>query len=101
MAYQRVGDHSIRALQPAHLDNIELDTRYDPGSYKYVLPSGHSPNNNLKHGDDTKPLFGAGQDPGSKWPTQSQQVAHITMLRATLMIFDAILASTPIMFVGK
>lgn len=36
----------------------------------------------------------------SSWPVHSQRAAALTPLRMSLMIFDAILASTPIMFVA-
>jgi hypothetical protein len=109
MAYQPVRGPHIQGFTPAHLDNIELDTRYDPGTYKYAPPPGHPPsqisNQDSKVDDDKKPFFRSAskssQPPGSNWPVQSQQVATVTLLRAGLMIFDAILASTPIMFVGE
>jgi hypothetical protein len=110
MAYQPVGGNpGIRGLQPAHLDNIELDTRYDPTAYnntKYAPPSGLPPDNDSKFDeDDKKPLFRANiktaQAPGNNWPVAAQRVATLTPLRAGLMVFDAVLASTPLMFVGK
>jgi hypothetical protein len=106
MSYQPVGHNHVRGLQPAHLDDIEMDTRYDPGAYKYAPPPGHPPDSDSKLGDDDKkPLFRPASKatipPGSNWPVQSQQVAALTPLRAGLMVFDAILASTPIMFIGE
>jgi hypothetical protein len=107
MAYQPVGNPGIRGLQPAHLDNIELDTRYDPAAYntKYASPPGHPLDEDSKFDeDDKKPLFRAtskaAQAPGSNWPVEAQRVATVTPLRAGLMVFDAVLASTPLMFVG-
>jgi hypothetical protein len=112
MAYQPVHDSTIEAIQPAHSSNIELDTHYDPGSHRYAPPSGRSPSHNTdgdsKQDDiDVKnPFFRRStswttRPPGSNRPLQAQQVATVTPLRAGLMIFDAILASTPIMFVGE
>jgi hypothetical protein len=110
MAYQPVGGNpGIRGLQPAHLDNIELDTRYDPAAYnntQYAPPSGLPPDSDSKFDeDDKKPLFRANtktlQAPGNNWPVAAQRVATLTPLRAGLMVFDAVLASTPLMFVGK
>jgi hypothetical protein len=108
MAYQPVGNAGIRGLQPAHLDNIELDTRYDSGAHnaKYTPPPGHPSDGDSKFDeDDKKPLFrstskAAGAH-GSSWPVKAQRVATVTPLRAGLMVFDAVLASTPLMFVGK
>jgi hypothetical protein len=108
MAYQPVGNAGIRGLQPAHLDNIELDTRYDSGAYnaKYTPPPGHPSDGDSKFDeDDKKPLFRsaakATEAPRSNWPVEAQRVATVTPLRAGLMVFDAVLASTPLMFVGK
>ncbi|KAF2830870.1 hypothetical protein CC86DRAFT_168342 [Ophiobolus disseminans] len=113
MAYRHIGDPNVRPLQPAHLENIELETRYDPGAYNHVPPPGHPPSgyspsrgvdNDSKNDDDRKPFFHSAskssQPHGSSWPVQSQRVAGVTPLRAGLMVFDAILASTPIMFVA-
>jgi hypothetical protein len=106
MAYRPVGEHN---LQPAHFDNIELNTDYDPGVYNYAPPPGkppsHTPDGDSKQDDDTKPFFRATSQPapppGANWPIQSQQVATVTPLRALLMVFDGVLASMPIMFVGE
>lgn len=35
-----------------------------------------------------------------KWPMQSQRVWAVTPLRAFIIIFDIVFASTPIMFIG-
>lgn len=111
MAYQPVHDPGAQNVQPAHLDNIEMDTRYDPGADKYARPLGHPPSHmtdgESKHddSDDKKPFFRSTSratiPPGSNWPVQAQQVATVTPLRAFLMFFDGVLASTPIMFVGE
>jgi hypothetical protein len=94
MAYQPIRNPNV---QPARLDNIELDTRYDPAA-----PSENSSN------DDKKPFFRSHSEanretpaPGSSWPVAAQRVAGLTPLRAGLLVFDTILASTPIMFVGE
>jgi hypothetical protein len=108
-SYQPVAQTNLRGLQPAHLDNIELDTRYDPAAYTtYAPPSGYPPDGDSKFSeDDRKPFFGSTTKavpvaaPGSNWPVEAQRVATITPLRAGLMMFDAVLASTPLMFVGK
>jgi hypothetical protein len=106
-SYQPVGQPNLRGLQPAHLDNIEMDTRYDPAAYTtYAPPPGHAPDGDSKFDeDDRKPFFGstakAVPPAENKWPIEAQRVASITPLRAGLMIFDAVLASTPLMFVGE
>jgi hypothetical protein len=104
MAYQ---PKNVRPLQPAHLDNIELETRYDPAAYSYAPPAGHPPSqSDSKIDDDNKPFFRSGlntsqQRPIIKWPVTAQRAAALTPLRAGLMVFDAVLASTPIMFIGE
>src|SRR4051794_28699528 len=95
MAYRRIDNP-----QPAHLDNIELNTRYEGGSYGYAPPTGTPPDRDSKH-VDIKGAFRSNEAPGSSWPVHSQRAAALTPLRMSLMIFDAILASTPIMFLGK
>jgi hypothetical protein len=109
MAYRQVGGSDARNFQPAHLDNIELNTHYDSGAYNYAPPAGKPPSQatggDSKHDDDAKPFFQPTTQPmpppGSNWPVQSQRVATVTPLRAFLLFFDGLLASVPIMFVGK
>jgi hypothetical protein len=106
MAYQTVGDVSPRPLQPAQLENIELDTQHGPAYTKYAPPPGHPPDSDWKFDeDDKKPFFrSTSTAPPSPWdnrPVQAQQVATVTPLRAGIGVFDAVLASTPLMFIGK
>lgn len=118
MAYQPVQDPDIRPIQPAHFGTIELDTRYDPA---YAPAHGRSPSisrspdGEWKGEDmgDKNPFFRRSRStswsttwplpppPGVRPSVQAQQVATLTPLRAGLMVFDAVLASTPIMFVGE
>jgi hypothetical protein len=83
-----------------NVDNIELNTRYDAGSYGYAPPADLPPDDDAKVGD-AKGAFRSNEAPGGGWPVHSQRAAALTPLRAGLMVFDAILASTPIMFVGE
>jgi hypothetical protein len=109
MAYQPVHD-PMRGPPPAHFDNIEMDTRYDPGADKYAPPPGRSPSH-MTDGDSKFEDLGDYKNPffrstsqatqPSAWPGQAQHVATVTPLRAFLMFFDGVLASTPIMFVGE
>lgn len=97
MAYRPIGDP-----QPPHLENIELNTRYDPGAYnnqQYAPPPGSPPDRDKKD-VDSKGAFRSNEAPMNSWPVHSQRAAALTSMRISLMIFDAILASTPIMFVG-
>ncbi|KAF1836133.1 hypothetical protein BDW02DRAFT_646341 [Decorospora gaudefroyi] len=73
-----------------HTGVVELNTGYDAGSRNRSL-SPSSKESNLKGGIERV---------GSAWPAQSQRVASMTPLRASLFLFDVILASTPLMFVA-
>jgi hypothetical protein len=106
MAYKHIDDPDTRP----HLDNIEMhNTSYDAGAYGYAPPPGkpssQATGGDSKHDDDAKPFFQADAkgvpQAGEDWPVQAQQVATVTPLRAFLMVFDGVLASTPIMFVGE
>jgi hypothetical protein len=76
--------------------NIEMNQQ--PSQFSYQ-PS--SPNLDQK-GSDSKAYFqnDNNEPPARHWPMQSQHVATITPLRGIVIVFDAILASTPIMFIG-
>ncbi|CAO2655975.1 Nn.00g047780.m01.CDS01 [Neocucurbitaria sp. VM-36] len=97
--YRPIGDPNHTNSQSAPLDNIELNTRYDAGTYNYAPPTGTPPDRDIKD-VDSKAAFRSGEVPVSSWPVHSQRAAALTPLRISLMIFDAILASTPIMFVA-
>lgn len=97
MAYRPINDPwNSKSTQS---DNIELSTRYDAGSHNYQPPIGPPPDRDSKDGK-SKDVMLIDQTPQGGWPVQSQRAAALTPLRAGLMLFDAILASTPIMFVG-
>lgn len=103
MAYQPVGDHHGHASIYAQPENIEMDTRYDPGGQDHLTPSAQPSLNDSKQGDKT-PFFRSkttSKHPSSsQWPVQSQRVATYTPLRSFIMFFDALLASVPLMFVA-
>ncbi|KAF2468548.1 uncharacterized protein BDR25DRAFT_335386 [Lindgomyces ingoldianus] len=85
---QSVGD-----ITHQRLESIELN-RYSP-------PSGPPPDSS-KH-RDSKANFTQHAHPPSTvkhWPMHSQQVATLTPLRTFIIVFDAILASAPIMFIA-
>ena len=76
-----------------HAENIELVTKHD-GQTAYGYP--------LHHGiySDSKAYQLPGKTAVDNWPVQSQQVAALTPLRATILAFDFILASSPLVFIG-
>lgn len=97
MAYRAIGNPD-----PAHLDNIELNTRYDAGSYNYAPPPGTPPDRDKKRDVDTKGLLSqSSQPPVNSWPVHSRRAAAMTPMRFSLLVFDVVLASTPIMFLGQ
>lgn len=97
MSYHPIGNPKGSNAQ---VNDIELSTRYEAGAFNYAPPSGPPPDHDAKH-VDTKDAFRTNEPPVGSWPVHSQRVATVTSLRALLMVFDAVLASTPIMFVGK
>jgi hypothetical protein len=106
MAYQSVENDHVESLQPAHLEFIELDTPYDPGSDRYEpLPEQSLDSDSKFEDDDKKPLFRttlrATLSSDSDRSAQPQRAVTMTLKRAALMVFDGLLASTPVMFIGK
>ncbi|ORX95134.1 hypothetical protein BCR34DRAFT_200441 [Clohesyomyces aquaticus] len=84
---QSVGD-----IGDQRLESIELN--------RYAPPSGSPPESSKNR--DSKAYFLEHDKPSTAvrhWPVHSQQVARLTPLRSFIMFFDAILASTPIMFI--
>jgi hypothetical protein len=84
----------------AQVDNIELNTRYDAGAYNYTPPSGTPPDRDTKD-VDSKTSFRSSEAPVRSWPIESRRVSTVTPLRAMLLFFDGVLASMPIIFIGK
>lgn len=76
-----------------HAENIELVTKHDgQTAYSYAPHDGTY--------DDSKAYFPPGKIKVDNWPVQSQQVAALTPLRATILAFDFMLASSPLIFIG-
>jgi hypothetical protein len=92
MAYQPVANDHVH--QPIQLDNIDPNTRHSSGT------SEHAQDNDSELGQDDKKSEPA-LSPGRKWPVEPQQVVVLTPSRVGMMVFDTILASTPIMFIGE
>lgn len=90
----------INNVQSESLENVELQER-SAQSHQYAPPASSLPitHSNSTYGD-TKTIYESYQPPVRHWPLESQQVARLTPLRFFIIVFDTILASTPIMFIG-
>lgn len=93
---------STHHAQPEQYDHIELhDRRYSsPDHTLYSPPAGPPPVAKNRDIRDPKAYFQSSQPPGPQWPHHSQRVGALTPLRVVIIVFDAILASTPIMFIA-
>lgn len=70
-----------------------LNTGYDPGAYNTAT---HVPQDN-----DTEYSVESTKGVSQKWPSDLQKVGRITPLKALVLVFDVVLASSPIMFLGE
>lgn len=84
-------------------ENIEMiqHSTNSPPETLYAPPPPHPPRTSDVSIKDTKALFSTEQPPIERWPIRSQQVATLTPRRTVIIVFDVILASTPIMFIGE
>lgn len=95
MAYIPLGNEGMRP----HAENIELTAKHDESTGYNIAPSQDSPyEGDSKDGNrNAYPLPDRVVD---NWPARSQQVATLTPLRGTVLAFDIILASSPLLFIG-
>jgi hypothetical protein len=95
MRYQPL-ESTHQNVQDKRYHNIEMNQQ--PSQFSYQP----SPPNLDQKSRDSKAYFqnDNNEQPVRRWPVQSQRVATITPLRGVIIVFDAILASTPIMFIG-
>lgn len=95
MAYEPVG-HNIKGPRVSVEDALSI--QYDAGSYSNSLDDSrdHDGEDGVKDNKDT-----SHETRVQKWPSRSQKVATITPLKVLIMVFDVVLASTPIMFLGE
>ena len=83
-------------------EDFELNTRYDAGSHDNTLPATDTSGRNDKDRvEDAKIPFVSKGLPLGQWPANPGCVAIMTPWKALVMVFDALLASTPIMFIGR
>lgn len=100
MAYEPVGRTDGSRISIS--DDLETRMQYDAGSYSSDPSATGSVHCGV--GDRAKNAKGAtwsSESISEQWPLQSQKLAPMTPWRGFIMIFDVILASTPIMFIGR
>ncbi|KAF2790314.1 hypothetical protein K505DRAFT_251467 [Melanomma pulvis-pyrius CBS 109.77] len=71
-----------------------------PPTFSYAPPAGPPPSSDYKSRDSKAFFDGKNEPPVRHWPIHSQHVATVTPLRGFIIVFDALLASTPIMFIA-
>ena len=102
MAYDPVGQNPDR--RSSVTDGFAPSTRYDAGSYSSGPPGTASLDGSSAEDGGAKGSKDAVQTTEiikGDWPLQSKQLATMTVWGVIVLIFDVILASTPIMFVGR
>lgn len=100
MAYEPIG--LVEGPHVSTHNNIELGTRYEAGSYGNTLSLDDPLDRDSRDGaQDTKGAFRSRATLVERWPSHPQRVAIMTPLRVFLVVFDAILASVPIMFISR
>lgn len=95
MSYVPLGD----GRSNPHIESIELITKNNLQPFhNFAPPQGlecdENPNQNDAKAKALLPKSVA------NWPLQSQQVAALTPLRSTILAFDIVLASSPLLFIG-
>ncbi|KAF2264690.1 hypothetical protein CC78DRAFT_463206 [Lojkania enalia] len=86
-------------MRHENLENIELDPHVPSESIRYSPPTNPPPGADSKRRNSKVP-FQSDQPPVKHWPVHSTQVATLTPLRTFIIVFDALLASAPIMFIA-
>lgn len=100
MAYEPVGHTQDSRISIN--DDIEPRTRYDAGSYNSEPSATDSQYRGTDGGaKDTKDAnWTSTEIISNEWPLQSRKLAPMTPMRGFVIIFDVVLASMPIMFIG-
>ena len=97
MSYLPLGD----GRKHPHVENIELTATNDGQSRynDYRAPPGLPPDGGTKY-SNYNASFAPDKPAVNDWPVNSQQVAALTPLRGSILVFDILLASTPLLFIG-
>jgi hypothetical protein len=97
MSYAQLGDDRASP----RVENIELTTKHNnQAGYAYAPPSSLPPDRDAQYSDSTA-LLPPSKTTIGKWPVESQQVAALTPLRGTILAFDIVLASAPLLFIDE
>lgn len=98
MSYAPLGD----GRTSPQVENIELTTKTGGQTpYSYAPPPRPADERDNKYGyGDSKAYSFPGKLNVDKWPVKSQQVIALTPLRGSILAFDLLLASTPLLFIG-
>lgn len=82
-----------------HTETIELTTKNDGRiAYGYAPPEGPLHDGDFKRGDAN--AYWTHSKAVDSWPIQTQQIAALTPLRGIILVFDIVLASSPLLFIG-
>jgi hypothetical protein len=100
MAYEPVGRTNGSRMSLS--DDLEPTMRYDAGSYNSRPSANDSVHHQTEDGvQNSKGATWSVESIKEQWPLQSQRLAPMTPLRGFIVVFDVILASMPIMFIGE
>jgi hypothetical protein len=97
MAYEPVSPYA-KGPNISVEDDAAMSTRYDAGLYS-SNPDDSRDRDTEDGAEDVKRTSHGMQR--QMWPSHAQRVAVMTPLKVLIMVFDVILASTPIMFLGE
>ncbi|KAF3048542.1 hypothetical protein E8E11_008630 [Didymella keratinophila] len=88
------------SFRDPHVENIELTETNDGQSRynTYKMPPGLPPDGDTKY-SNYNASFTPDKPAVNDWPVNSQQVAVLTPLRGSILVFDVLLASTPLLFI--
>ncbi|KAA8626117.1 hypothetical protein PtrV1_01797 [Pyrenophora tritici-repentis] len=88
-------------MQVSEKEDIELSTQYNSGSHRNIpLPIDAQDREDKDRAQDTKNTLLSNEVPIGRWPSNSERMAKVTLRKALVVVFDTLLASTPIMFIA-
>ncbi len=92
--------NKLNNAERARLESIELTTKYGETSYKDAPRPESSLDHNMKT-TDSKKVARLRVGAGFSLPVEPRRPAAFTPIKTLVFVFDFILASMPIMFIGK
>lgn len=101
MEYKPIPDSKAQGYRSPDVEIIEFLTEDDETVHQHARPQNSLPTDvhstNQYHQRQYHP-----SQPPPEWPlSQKVYVANLTPWRTTVLVFDVILASTPIVFIGR